>query len=448
MRILHYSLGFPPYRTGGMTKFSMDLMVQQHTDGHDIGLLWPGRMLGGKTYIRKHKPAQAIESYEIVNPLPVPYDEGIADVDAFVQDGPQDVFCAFLREVRPDVLHVHTLMGLHAALLAAAKERGVRTVFTTHDFFPLCPKVTLYRQGKVCDSVLSCAACAECNSTALSLCKIRLLQSGPYRVLKDTPLVRGLRKRHRDGYFDEATDRDMSRLAKDAAANEHAEDYLRLRAHYGAMLQSMDSIHYNSSVTRDVYARVFDLGAFATIPLSHANIADRRKRRDYAHGTLRIRYLGPQRGAKGYFLLRDALDTLWREHQDFCLDVHFTPTEPSAYMRVHGRYAYHDLPQIFDETDVLVAPSVWYETFGYTVLEALSFGVPVVVSGTVGAKDILTPGAGVVIQDMSAGRLADTLRSLTPDALGRMNERILEGQRIMTLPEMSARIATECYAEK
>ena len=44
MNILHYSLGFPPYRTGGMTKFCMDLMKQQIKDGDDVALLWPGQM--------------------------------------------------------------------------------------------------------------------------------------------------------------------------------------------------------------------------------------------------------------------------------------------------------------------------------------------------------------------------------------------------------------------
>ena len=44
MRILHYSLGFPPYRTGGLTKFTMDLMRQQVKDGHIVTLLWPGEM--------------------------------------------------------------------------------------------------------------------------------------------------------------------------------------------------------------------------------------------------------------------------------------------------------------------------------------------------------------------------------------------------------------------
>ena len=44
MKILHYALGFPPYRTGGMTKFCMDLMGKQHKDGHQVAMMWPGQM--------------------------------------------------------------------------------------------------------------------------------------------------------------------------------------------------------------------------------------------------------------------------------------------------------------------------------------------------------------------------------------------------------------------
>ena len=44
MRILHYALGFPPYRSGGLTKWCVDLMVQQAKEGHEVAMLWPGKM--------------------------------------------------------------------------------------------------------------------------------------------------------------------------------------------------------------------------------------------------------------------------------------------------------------------------------------------------------------------------------------------------------------------
>ena len=44
MRILHYSLGLPPYRSGGLTKYCTDLMVEQAKSNDEIFLLFPGRM--------------------------------------------------------------------------------------------------------------------------------------------------------------------------------------------------------------------------------------------------------------------------------------------------------------------------------------------------------------------------------------------------------------------
>ena len=52
MIILHYFLGFPPYRTGGLTKYAFDLMKSQADDGNDVMALWPGEI---KNYSCKPK---------------------------------------------------------------------------------------------------------------------------------------------------------------------------------------------------------------------------------------------------------------------------------------------------------------------------------------------------------------------------------------------------------
>lgn len=133
------------------------------------------------------------------------------------------------------------------------------------------------------------------------------------------------------------------------------------------------------------------------------------------------------------------------EKQNFCLDVHFQPIEMAPYMEVHPRYAYEELTKIFEQTDVLVTPSIWFETFGFTVLEALSYGVPVVISGTVGAKDILVDGAGIVVDNLTPDRLCDTLINLTTADLKKMNEIIVQKQPIMQIEAMSKQIETDCY---
>ena len=120
----------------------------------------------------------------------------------------------------------------------------------------------------------------------------------------------------------------------------------------------------------------------------------------------------------------------------------------SPYIKVHDRYSYAELEKIFDKTDVLVAPSIWYETFGFTVLEALSYGVPVIISGNVGAKDILTKNSGIVIEDITSEKLCLALQSLTSEKLTKMNKTIIAEQLITQVDVMANQIEKACYGWK
>ena len=55
----------------------------------------------------------------------------------------------------------------------------------------------------------------------------------------------------------------------------------------------------------------------------------------------------------------------------------------------HGVLSSKELKQELPKLDILIVPSLWHETFGYVVLEALLEGVPCLVSTNVGAKDLL-----------------------------------------------------------
>lgn len=445
MKILHYALGFPPYRSGGLTKSCVDLMQQQAREGHVVAMLWPGQIgfIDKRNSIKDHCAVslgdQSVRSFEVINPLPVPYDEGIADIPAFIADTDGRIYGELLDDLKPDVVHVHTLMGLHKSFLKAVKARNIRLVFTAHDYFPICPKATMARHGRICASARTCEECGVCNATSLSQMKMLLLQSPLYRNLKDAAVVEKMRKRHRNSYLSEATNNDNARPVGTAA------DYCGLREYYYSLLRLMDVIHYNSSVTKAVYESFFDLPNSCVVSITHSDIRDHRKIKSFPEDMLRIRYLGPLGKGKGFYLLKESLDQLWGRRQNFCLDVHFAPSEMSPYINVHGRYTYKELSEIFDETDVLVAPSIWYETFGYTVLEALSYGVPVIISGTVGAKDILADGAGIVVDDITSDKLCSVLEELTAQKLRSMNAAIVEKQPIMQIEDMTRKLEQICY---
>ena len=70
----------------------------------------------------------------------------------------QGIYFAMRRElakVRPDVLHVHNIMPvISPAVFFAAKEFGIATVQTLHNYKYLCPKGEMFRDGAVCESCL------------------------------------------------------------------------------------------------------------------------------------------------------------------------------------------------------------------------------------------------------------------------------------------------------
>lgn len=445
MRILHYSLGFPPYRSGGLTKFCLDLMIEQKNEGDEVALLWPGQMgfIDKKIKIKKRSEylasKQKIMSFELINPLPISFDEGIRNFDKFTLKGNKDVFFDFLTSFQPDVIHLHTLMGIHKEFLEVAKSLNIKLVFTAHDFFPICPKVTLFRNGKICDSVGNCKKCASCNSTALSINKIQILQSPIYRILKDSILVKKMRKAHRDNYLSEETADNSNKVIGNPF------DYKKLRKYYLDILQMMDTIHYNSSITKMVYEKFYTLPSNTIIPVTHCDINDNRVIKNFNHKILRIRYLGPASKAKGYYLLKDSLDMLWKKRKDFILDIHFQPTEKSEYMKIHDRYNYNELKDIFNMTDILVVPSIWYETFGFTAAEALSYGVPVIVSENVGAKDVLDNQFGIIINDFNESNLKKCIDSLTMQDLADMNKNICRSYEPYTIVQMTKDIVNKCY---
>lgn len=445
MRILHYSLGFPPYRSGGLTKFCLDLMIEQKNEGDEVALLWPGQMgfIDKKIKIKKRSEylasKQKIMSFELINPLPISFDEGIRNFDKFTLKGNIDVFFDFLTSFQPDVIHLHTLMGIHKEFLEVAKSLNIKLVFTAHDFFPICPKVTLFRNGKICDSVGNCKKCASCNSTALSINKIQILQSPIYRILKDSILVKKMRKAHRDNYLSEETADNSNKVIGNPF------DYKKLRKYYSDILQMMDTIHYNSSITKMVYEKFYTLPSNTIIPVTHCDINDNRVIKNFNHKILRIRYLGPASKAKGYYLLKDSLDMLWKKRKDFILDIHFQPTEKSEYMKIHDRYNYNELKDIFNMTDILVVPSIWYETFGFTAAEALSYGVPVIVSENVGAKDVLDNQFGIIINDFNESNLKKCIDSLTMQDLADMNKNICRSYEPYTIVQMTKDIVNKCY---
>lgn len=170
MRILHYTLGFPPYRSGGLVKYAESLMNAQCKQGHVVAALYPGgtSVLCKKCHVKAEGMVKPFDVYTMLNPMPIPLFYGVKDVGDMIRETKLDrkSFERLLKNMRPEVFHIHTFMGLPKSYLQMAHEANVRIVYTTHDYFGLCPKVNFMdAKGMVCHSAQA-GKCAVCNKDA------------------------------------------------------------------------------------------------------------------------------------------------------------------------------------------------------------------------------------------------------------------------------------------
>ncbi|MEK5204712.1 glycosyltransferase [Bacillus sp. FSL R10-2789] len=434
MNILHVSLGLPPYRTGGLTKYSIDLMLNQVPE-NKVFLLYPGKFtFSKKLAIKSNKTYKGIAVYEILNPLPIPLLNGIKEPELFTKTVDTDVYKQFFKEVRPDIIHVHTLMGIHKEFFKVAKDLGIKMVFTTHDYFGLCPKVNLMDiQGRVCEDFNDGNRCLECNVNAFSFPTIYIMQSYAYRCLKDSNFVKSLRDLKKNQVKRNVETTTSSN--KESKSNEQlAIEYIKLRKYYLEIFGLIDFFHFNSSIAKEQFESFLHVKG-KVISISHKDIYDHRQERLYRKknsSILRFGYLGPVDVYKGFYALKDTLDVLKENgYENWHLNVYGDfINDPETYnpknYTFHGRYEYSQLKEMFNGIDLLIVPSIWKETFGFIGLEAQSYGVPIMLSEHVGFKDLIEDGETGFIYKANGNDFVNKLSLIldNPLILEKINENI------------------------
>ncbi len=427
-----------------MTQYCIDLMIEQIRAGHEVSLMWPGVIYSQSSHVSIKKrgfhtlsDVAACKSIEIRNPLPVPLMDGISDPGLFTAPKDKSVFDRYFENNACDILHVHTFMGMPRELVCSARDHGVKVFFTSHDYFPLCPRGNLYHGGINCWYGSDCSDCTECNSKALSFRKMCILQSDIYKTVKDFSLVQKLRKKHNQAMYAEDSYQKSADIMLD-----HRENYRKLREYYLGILNMCDRILFNSSITLQGYRNNgFSGSNAAVLSISNGAIQNHKTIRQVP-GIVRIGYLNPIVTHKGYNLLRDACDLIWQSGQHNFEVHYFAAAEERPYARIHSPYQYSELPKVMSSFDLLVTPSTCAETFGFTVLEALSYGVPVIVSEFVGAKDLIENGKNGYVVSADPAALSMRLRELieNPWMINDMNQYIVEQMTIRTMKDHGSEI--------
>jgi glycosyltransferase involved in cell wall biosynthesis len=284
-------------------------------------------------------------------------------------------FAAYLASWQPDVLHSQSSYVLSASLVETAKRSGVPVVATLHDYWYLCPRLTLLRSdGSRCTRRASPRDCTRCI----------LGESRRYRFVDKVDAGFGKRlgwaRRGRGPLVAQLNPLLLKQM-------EQRQVYL------DEILRTVDQIVIPAPFTRELLLeRGFDPAQIRLIRYGLDSSRWYGLPRIQAAAGLRIGYLGQLAPHKGVHLLIEALRGLTvRDDRRPQLKIYGNPASFPKYSARLRALAGHDpriefcgpydndrAEAILADIDVLVVPSLWFEISPLVIMEAFSAKVPVV----------------------------------------------------------------------
>lgn len=388
MRILHYTIGFQPVRTGGLVKYASDLIQAEGKLQNHVMVLYPGSIKADFRFRIEQdslKSNGTIEIFSLVKSQPLPLAGGIREPQRFMVPVDVKVYEQFLINSKPDLIHVHSLMGLHLEFFLAARNLNIPIVFTTHDYFGLSTEPNLFYDGRSFDEHDDLKFWELIARTAPSTVRDRLNQLPGYSVVRD--VLKSVSMSRFKSPRIPIKDADLESTNRTVSYS----DLNQLRQYYMQMLRLVDFYLFNSPIARKVYEHnlPFPIDG-SVIPVTSKDISLQRinipSKRLPEHA--RIAYIGPRADFKGFNEFIQLSELLESSDMKF-VTYGYEPKSGIQSVTELGRFDRSQLTSVYDSIDVLVVPSRWKETFGLIVVEALSRGVHVFVSENVGAGDLL-----------------------------------------------------------
>ena len=281
-----------------------------------------------------------------------------------------------LRENRPDIVHVYnTIVLISPSIFYACRDEGVPAVQTLYNYRPVCPVGTFLRDHHICEECLehslwrnvqhACYRGSRVQSAALSLSLQRHRKMGTWRncisaFIVPTPFMKA--KLARGGLPAEKI------VVK---PNWHAPDP-GVRIGVGE-----STVLYVGRLTSEkgigVLLRTWKAASPGTVP------------------GLRIIGDGPVREEVAAFVTAN----------------------PKANVQYLGRRSHDEVIDEMKRAGALVIPSLWYEAFPHTILEASACGVPILASRLGTLPDVIDDKVtGLLFNPNDSADLAEKIRAL------------------------------------
>ncbi len=347
MKILYLTHQFYPEYTSGTEKFVFNSAFMTQKNGNQVKVITYGfyeetffdhqeNDIRWKEFVYQGIPVLAFQFKE------QPLDLHISMADTASYEFARRV----IQKEAPDVIHVGHPMRVHQ-FIRVAKELGIPIVITLTDFFLICPKVILApTRVSLCSGPQKGVACRElCREYDGKFIKDRL-KAGE-EILRNADVVVSPSRFLAEVFRKEIDDLNIQ-------INNHGMRYSYIRQN-----------HKNYTLTSSI---VFGFTGYIQYHKGVHILINAFKQLD--HPNARLHLYGPGE------------ETYLRKLQEL--------VEDDERIVFKGSFHPEQLADLFQEIDVLVTPSIWYENYPLVLHEALASNVPVIASDLGGMSEKVT----------------------------------------------------------
>lgn len=346
------------YRRGGDCIYTLNLEQLLKAHGHDVAVFAMDYPENIDTPWRKYFPQNMSKLMALTRPF------GSREVRA--------KFNRLLDDFRPDVVHLNNIhTQLSPVIAELAHGRGIRTVWTLHDYKLLCPRYDCLRGGK--------EICELCFSSDKSPCKT-------YRCMKGSRLASLV------GYR-EAVTWNRKRL-------EECTDLFVCPSRF--MADKMAQGGFNKDKLK-VLCNFIDI--------------EKCRKDGYAKDDYYC-YVGRLSHEKGVATLIEAAARLPYKLKvigggELSEELRIKSEELKGKVEFLGFRQWTDIKDIVGKARFTVIPSEWYENNPLSVIEAECLGTPVLGSRIGGIPELIDEGMnGMTFESGNAGDLAEKIKAM------------------------------------
>ncbi len=456
IKVLHFGYGFTPWRSGGLIEYAEGIMKEQAKHGYEVFYFCSGRHypLFRFTHLKKWT-RDGYTIFEVINP-PIFHggDRGtLFDLD---ENKIENLFTKVIDTVKPDIIHIQELVGLPSSLIDIAISRGIPTIMTLQDYFPLCPTVKLFDfLNQDCLDFEGGKKCTICCKRARFNYFILIKNTLSYH-LRNHKLYKPLRFLYKT--FLEKTLFKLIKVEEDKGKNINIDAtipsslskffYLRREKNI-ERLRKIDLLIAQSRKVEEIYRNYLKLYEFndknkkiITLHLTVPHISDiKPKKIDKIDFPIKFATLnGCASIPKGAYIMLETIKLLHRKGLSNYFEFHIFGGILEKIKKVilsfknvkyHGIYKVSELNELLENIDVGIIPSVWEEAYGYVGIEFLAKGIPIIGNNKGGIVDYTIDGfTGFVNYDNTAEGLANIMTKIIsePDIIRELNAKITENR--------------------